>query len=217
VDTGLPYNRSKVSSEWLVWSFSKEKGLPVTVLRPATIYGPRSESCVGEIANLLAKNRMIYIGKGKSGAGLLYIDNAVAGIIQAGKSPQTIGRSYNLRDETRETWRRFIESLANGMGVRLPRWSVPASLAWAIACLSEAVYCRLGKQERPLLTRHAVYLFSRDQNFPIAKAQRDFDFRSQTTPKQAMAHTLAWVREHRAGICHSLTEVRGLHLQAGAG
>ncbi|MCX6624190.1 MAG: NAD-dependent epimerase/dehydratase family protein, partial [Acidobacteria bacterium] len=41
VDTGLPYNRSKREGENLVWRASAEWGLPVTIVRPASIYGPR--------------------------------------------------------------------------------------------------------------------------------------------------------------------------------
>src|SRR2546430_8898415 len=42
-DVGLPYNRSKCQGEEVVWEASRRSGLPVTVVRPATIYGPRSK------------------------------------------------------------------------------------------------------------------------------------------------------------------------------
>src|SRR5437879_5045177 len=41
-DVGLPYNRTKCQGEKCVWQASR-RGLPVTVVRPATIYGPRSK------------------------------------------------------------------------------------------------------------------------------------------------------------------------------
>ena len=42
-DVGLPYNRTKIQAEKSVWREAQEKGLPVTVVRPATIYGPRGK------------------------------------------------------------------------------------------------------------------------------------------------------------------------------
>ena len=95
-DIGLPYNRIKGMGEKFVWDYYKETGLPMTVIRPATIYGPRSKDLVLEIVRLLLKKQMVLINHGDSRAGLLYIDNAVEGIIQAAASPNTVGEAYNL-------------------------------------------------------------------------------------------------------------------------
>ena len=134
-DVGLPYNRSKGLGEKKVWEFSRETGLPVTVIRPATIYGPRSLSIVAEIAAVLRKKQMALIDGGRVAAGLLYIDNAVDGILQAAQSQQTIGQAYNLRDENDETWRQFVSVLASGMGARQPWMNLPATPALGLAHL----------------------------------------------------------------------------------
>ena len=81
-DIGLPYNRSKVLGEQAVWDCYENTGLPVTIIRPVTIYGPRSKDIVGEIVGLLLKKQMVRINHGKSRAGLLFVDNAVEGITQ---------------------------------------------------------------------------------------------------------------------------------------
>lgn len=195
VDTGLPYNRSKVEGERRVWNFHRETDMPVTVIRPATIYGPRSLSCVAEIAELLLRKEMVYINSGRSAAGLLYIDNAISGIIQAGRSPVAVGQAYNLRDETSESWRQFIEALARGLDVPVPRRSLPGGLAWTIASLSEAIYGLLRIRRRPLLTRHALLLFSRAQDYPIGKARKELGFRSAVGFAEGMNRTLAWFNE----------------------
>ncbi len=194
VDTGLPYNRSKVAGERIVMQYHRDTGLPVTIIRPATIYGPESQSCVGEIAGLLEKGGMVYLNGGRSGAGLLYIDNAVTGILQAAGSPRTIGEAYNLRDETDYTWREFVEALAARMGVPSPRLSIPGRAAWVVGCASEAAYGMFGILHRPLLTRHAVRLFCRDQNYPIEKARAHFGFRSGVSFDEAMERTCAWLQ-----------------------
>ena len=40
VDAGLPYNQTKRLAEMAVWQAAREHSLPVTIVRPATIYGP---------------------------------------------------------------------------------------------------------------------------------------------------------------------------------
>ncbi len=192
-DIGLPYNRSKGLGEKAVWGFYQRTGMPVSVIRPATIYGPRSLSIVVEIAALLHKKQMALIDRGEVPAGLLHIDNAVEGILQAALSPQTIGQAYNLRDESNETWRQFIRALANGMGVGHPWINLSGKLALGIAHLFEMAYRVMGNQNRPLLTRHATYVFCRNQGYSIKKAQQDFGFRSKVSFDEGMERTLTWL------------------------
>ena len=52
-DVGLPYNRSKLLGEQAVLECHKTTGLPVTIVRPVTVYGPRSKDWVIEIGKLL--------------------------------------------------------------------------------------------------------------------------------------------------------------------
>jgi nucleoside-diphosphate-sugar epimerase len=192
-DIGLPYNRSKGLEERAVWDSYRETGLPVTVIRPATIYGPCSLSIVVEIAALLLHKQMVLIDGGRHCAGLLYIDNAVEGIRQAALSPQTIGQAYNLRDEGNETWRQFAGALATGLDAGCSWINLPGKLALGIAHLFEIVYRVMGIRSRPLLTRDATYLLYRDQGYPIKKAKQDFSFRSTVSFAEGMERTLAWL------------------------
>lgn len=199
---GLPYNRSKGLGEKAVWDCYKETGLPITVIRPVTIYGPRSKDIVTEIAGLLRKKKMVLINHGQSHAGLLYIDNAVEGIILAATSSDTIGEAYNLRDESDETWAQYVEALADGLHTPYPSIHLPAGLALGLARILEALYSTLHIQSRPLLTRHAVYLLFRDQGYSITKAQRDFGFHSKVTFAEGIKKTIEWLNseEGRAFI-----------------
>src|SRR5262249_42866005 len=52
-DVGLPYNRSKAIGDRIAMQFHQRTGLPVTVVRPATVFGPESKDWCTEIARLL--------------------------------------------------------------------------------------------------------------------------------------------------------------------
>ena len=202
VDTKLPYQRSKSLGERAVWAFSEETGLPVTVIRPVSIYGPGDTDFVTEIGSLLLKRQMVMIDGGSCRAGLLYLSNAVDGIIRAADSPDTVGQAYNLRDETDETWGDYVCTLADGLGTRRPWINLPGRVALALGHLFEATYGALGVRSRPLFTRHAVYVLIRDQGYPITRAVRDFGFRSQVSFAEGMRRTVAWLHseEGRAAV-----------------
>src|SRR5882762_6785587 len=61
VDSGLPYNQTKGLGEAAVWKAHREHGLSTTIIRPATIYGPRGKDFTQEIATLLRQRLMAYV------------------------------------------------------------------------------------------------------------------------------------------------------------
>jgi nucleoside-diphosphate-sugar epimerase len=45
-----------------------------------------------------------------------------------------------------------------------------------------------------MLTRHAVLLLARDQEFPSDKARGDFGFASQVSFEEGIARSVAWLK-----------------------
>ena len=93
-DADLPYNQTKRLGEEAVWKAHRDHGLPVTILRPATIYGPRGKDFTVEIATLLRQRLMATIDGGRAPGGFAYVDNVAHAILQAGTHPDTIGQAF---------------------------------------------------------------------------------------------------------------------------
>jgi nucleoside-diphosphate-sugar epimerase len=197
-DVNLPYNRSKCMGEQRVWDTARDIGLPVTVVRPATIYGPRGKAFVADIAKLIRQGSMAVIDGGRAPGGFCYVDNAANGIIDAAMHPLTQGQSYNLSDGTGVTWREYVDALADALGRRRPWINLPSSVAFALAGAFEATHRHLRLAGNPLLTRHGVLLLSRNQEYPIDKAQRDFGFAREISFPEGIARSATWVKEEWA-------------------
>jgi len=192
VDTGLPYNRTKILGERAAW----DSGLPVTVVRPATIYGPRSVTFGTDIVKLLRQKLMAVFDGGRARGGFLYIDNAVDAIIAAATSNESLGRAYNLADDTGATWRTYVDRMADGLSLPRPRINLPSGVALALADGMEAPHRYLKFPGRPLLTRHAVYLLARDQEFPIERARRELGFTPAIGFDEGIARTIEWLQRN---------------------
>lgn len=197
-DAGLPYNQTKILGEQAVWR-AHAKGLPVAVVRPATIYGPRGKAFVTDIAELLRQRQMALVGGGGKTAGLLYVDNAVDAMISAAYTPAALGRVYNLSDGTDATWKDYVYALAEGLGYKAPWIDLPYPVAMGIARAMEAPYHLFAKLPgRPLLTVHAVRLLGADQEFPAGRARSELDFAPRVSFAEGMARSVAWVRSGEA-------------------
>jgi nucleoside-diphosphate-sugar epimerase len=190
VDTGLPYNRSKCLAERTVW----ESGLPVTVVRPATIFGPRGKAFTTDIAAVIRSGMMAVIDGGRSRGGFCYVDNAVDAILSAASAPCAIGRAYNVADGTGATWRDYVDALAAGLGCRRPWIDLPRAGAFALALLMEAPHRCLRLPGRPLLTRHAVSLLSRDQEFTAGRARRELGWAPAVSFEEGLRRSIEWLK-----------------------
>lgn len=194
-DVGLPYNRTKILAEEAVWSAAREYSLPVTVFRPATIYGPRGKAFVTDIADLLQKRQMAYIDGGRATGGFVYVDNAVDAMITAAWLPAAQGEIYNLTDGTGASWKEYVTALAEGLGCKAPWINLPYAAAMAIASAMEAPYRWVKSLPgRPMLTRHAVALLGKDQEFPNDKARSDLGNFSQVSLDEGVARSVAWLK-----------------------
>jgi nucleoside-diphosphate-sugar epimerase len=192
-DVGLPYNTTKCQGEAAVWEAAKA-GLPVTVLRPATIYGPRGKDFVAEVAELLRQGRMAYIGSGRARGGFTYVDNVVEAVLAAGASEAAAGEAFNISDGTNATWKDYVTRFAAALGYREPRIYVPFSLAMGVARVMEAPHRALRLSGRPLLTRHAVCLLGVDREYPTGKARRVLGLSPKVGLEEGIERSVAWLR-----------------------
>ena len=194
VDAGLPYNQTKGQGEEAVWEAYHEDGLPVTVVRPATIYGPRGKDFTVEIGEMLRLRLMATIDGGRAPGGFAYVDNVVDGMIGAAASGSALGEAYNLCDGSGATWIEYLKAFSRALGTPMPWINLSFQAADRLASMLEVPHRVLRLGGRPLLTRHAVILLGRNQEFPIGKAAMGFGFRPAVSLEEGIERSVGWLR-----------------------
>ncbi len=192
---GWHYGDTKIEGERLVWDYFRRHGLPVTVVRPVNIFGPRSTSFVLEIAELLKSGSMVHIGKGQKPAGLAYVTNVVDVILRAADRECSVGQAYNASDDSDVTWRQYVDRLAQIIGVPGPRIVIPYRLAYLAGWAMEKSYGAFRIGARPLLTRMAAELFGTHQGFSINKARRELGYEPEVSFDEGMNLVEDWLRQ----------------------
>ena len=125
---------------------------------------------------MLRQRMMLLIDGGRARGGFTYVDNVATAMMDAAASPAALGRVYNITDGTGATWRAYTNALADALGYSHPWLTLPFPVAKALGRTMEVPHRMLKLCGRPLLTRHAVYLLGRDQEFPALRAREDFGF-----------------------------------------
>lgn len=163
-----PYGRAKQGQEALAWRF-KAQGGRVCVVRPANIIGPGSGPWLLDAAKALRQGLPALISGGKGNAALALVDNVADFLLLASCSPSAYGEAFNVHDGLGVTWQRYFNDLALLMGAPMPR-SIPRGVAYVGAALSEPLFRRFLKRQRPPVTREALNLIAWDNQFPLDKA-----------------------------------------------
>jgi nucleoside-diphosphate-sugar epimerase len=172
--------------------------LETVILRPATVYGPRSTDVVGEIARAIRGGHMVLIDRGRPIAGLCYVENLVDAAVLALRHDAAPGQAFNVTDGLPVTWRQFTDDLAAGLGCRPPRWSMPYPVASGLGFALEQGYRLLRRATRlktpPLLSRQAVHVLGLSQDFSNRKAREVLGWEPRVGYAAGLDATLAWLR-----------------------
>ncbi len=191
------YAETKLAAERAVLRARSSGAIETVILRPATVYGPRSREVVGEIAHALASRSMLLIDGGRPVAGLVHVENVVDSAVLAARHPGASGQVLNVTDGLEVTWRQFTDDLAHGLGHPRARWSIPFGVAHGLAVGLEEGY-RLARRAtglhlRPLLSRQAVHVLGRHQRFSHARL-RTLGWEPRIGYAEGLTSTLDWLR-----------------------
>ncbi|NLM27574.1 MAG: SDR family NAD(P)-dependent oxidoreductase [Clostridiaceae bacterium] len=94
-----PYSASKIGADRLAESFYRSFNLPVTIVRPFNVYGPRQSARAvipAIIIQLLAGKKEIKLGSLTPTRDFNYVKDTVNGFIEIARSDKTIGEEINI-------------------------------------------------------------------------------------------------------------------------
>jgi acetylornithine/succinyldiaminopimelate/putrescine aminotransferase/nucleoside-diphosphate-sugar epimerase len=192
------YSQTKRAAEAEVRRAHMAGALQTVMLRPATVYGPRSKEVVGEIARAMLGGKMLLIDRGRAVAGLCYVDNLVDAALIALKHEAAAGQAFNATDGLPVTWKEFTEGLAEGLGCAPARLSMPYWMASGIGFGLEHGYRALRRTTRltthPLLSRQAVQVLGRNQDFSNRKARELLGWEPRVSYAAGLEATLDWLK-----------------------
>jgi nucleoside-diphosphate-sugar epimerase len=191
------YTQSKVEAEKLALKYYREFEVPVVVLRPGFIYGPRDRTVLPNLIENLRQRKVRWIGRGKGAMNTIFVENLVDAIFLAINNPNAVGKVFNLTDGELVTKRRFIESLVHALDLpEPPQRSVPLWLARFLAKFMEGCARRNGAAKPPILTQARLKFLGLNLDFSIEKAKRELGYHPHVSFAEGMRRAVAWYRQN---------------------
>jgi 2-alkyl-3-oxoalkanoate reductase len=180
------YGRSKAEAEREAVRLAAECQLPLTIIRPAMVYGPRSLGWSAGMLELVQKGTPVLFGGGYGHAHPVYIDNLVDGLVLAATRPEAIGQSFHFADLALP-WRDFFSYYGTMCG-RRPR-QMPLWLVRILVTINEYIGAAFP------VDRESLAFYTAKSSYPTHKAESLLGYRATIDIDEGMRRTEAWLRQ----------------------
>jgi nucleoside-diphosphate-sugar epimerase len=187
------YGNSKLLAEAAVHAFADR--VPATILRFPSIYGPR-ERQVLRIFRMARRGFALTVGSWEREVSLIYVADAVRGLLAAATSPRAVGQTYCVAHPVPVSIAGFATAVGLAMG-RVPRLvSIPEPVVRFVAMGLEA--CAWVRRSTTFLNRQRLSeVGSGRWVCDPSRATAELDFHADTSLRSGVDATAAWYREVR--------------------
>ncbi|WP_207431797.1 NAD-dependent epimerase/dehydratase family protein [Sabulibacter ruber] len=183
------YGKSKLLAEQYL---AEIRNLPLVVLRPTAVYGPR-EKDIFILFSTISKGLDPYIGKGKQRLSFVYVKDLAKAVMQALESGVT-GTSYNISDGRSYDRYALADVTKRALRKRALRFHLPLGLVKGMATLSEL----FAGSKTPTLNREKISeLIAENWNCSIARIQQDLHYTPEYDLEKGLTHTLQWYKANK--------------------
>lgn len=186
------YQQTKFEAEPKVLEYQK-KGLKVTILRPAAIYGPGDPERFFMIYKRVAGGKFPMFGNGKTFYHPLYIDNLVDAFILSMQEGVGDGGTYLIADEEYVEIRDLVTRVGKAMGIALKINYFPVMPLVIIGHFFETI-CKPFKIVPPIFPRRVDW-YRQNRAFNISRAKTELGYDPKVGLDEGLKKTADWYRQ----------------------
>jgi dihydroflavonol-4-reductase len=186
------YGESKLAAEREV--LARADKLPVTIVRPAAVYGPRDTATLSFFQSV-SRGIVPLIGFTPKRVSLLHVYDLARGIVDAALSDATLGKTYNLGSEEAYTWQHIGAVAARVIGRKTLSIRIPEFIVMGIAGAS-GIASKFRNTPSILNYEKGKDITADNWTCSIEAAQRDFGFSQEISLEEGIRITVEWYRRH---------------------
>ena len=187
------YGKSKAEAEKVTLSYSDK--IPITIVRPPSVYGPR-DTYTFEIFKYVKFGFLPVVIPQEQILSLVYVSDLVDGFILAGENERATGEIYFISSEEIYTWREIEDAVLRALDRKVFKLKIPASLLYSLSFLSELFFKVQGKAS-PLNVEKVRDLRQKNWTCSIEKAKKELGYIQRVSLEEGMRRTIKWYIENK--------------------
>jgi nucleoside-diphosphate-sugar epimerase len=187
------YGLSKLEAERVCLSYSAK--VPIVILRPPTVYGPRDKDVL-ELFKAAKLGFQPRIGSDFKTLSLIYVTDLARAIVEATLSDETTGRTYFVSEPTVYDQTKLFDTVGRLVGRKSLSIKIPLPLVYAVAAIAEFVSFFISKPA--VLSRDKARDLAQDHWICSAeKIKDDIGFTASTTAEEGLRTTYEWYKANK--------------------
>ena len=164
------YCYAKLRQEELAQKVCGEKGIPLVIVRPGAVYGPRSRQYLTPRIGIDTFGVYLHLG-GENRIPLVYVDNCAEAIVLAGVVPGIEGEAFNVVDDNLPSSREFLREYKRRVG-EFKSVFIPYPLFYLASFLWEKYSGWSRGQLPPVFNRRRCATYWKGNRYSNSKAKR---------------------------------------------
>jgi len=169
-----PYALSKIKAEDLCMRAEKTD---VTVLRPGLVWGGAFDTrFTGRLVALLEKGQCLYPGPCNTPMPFTHIENLAHAVVRVLEGERHGPRAYNITDGSDNSFRDFVERLAESRGLAMPHLGIPLKLVNPLVSLVWKTAQTVGLGEQLPLNPIYLQLLNTPAVYSIERARDELGY-----------------------------------------
>ena len=183
------YGRSKLAAERHVLDAKDQ--LPVTIVRPPAIYGPRDTEMF-KFFQIVNNRVCTFMGSGDNRLSLIYAEDCARAIRLVLEKEHPSGRVYFVEDGRTYSQREFAEAVERALGKKALKFSVPIGVV-RVAAVGSELWGKLTKT--PLIfTRDKVHELAAQQLCDGTHIRQELGFEAEVQLDEGARRTVEWYK-----------------------
>jgi nucleoside-diphosphate-sugar epimerase len=186
------YSRSKILAEQYLNDKYNKENLPVVIIRPGNVYGPKATIWVLRILNAIKCNRITLIDQGNGIFLHTYIENLLDAIVTSIKEQKAIGKTIDVTDGDNETtWKDYFNFLSKMAGKNPIKRNLSKNTALFVSKIMIFFYFIF--RIEPILTPTAVYILTNKKKISIDNAKQILNYKPKVDFEEGKKRIEDWL------------------------
>lgn len=183
------YQETKLEGELWIRKFSQKTGLPVTVVRPAGIYGP-GEKRLLKIYKMVISGWVPAIGDGSNLLHFIHVDDLTNFLILSAIDDRAKGEIFICGSKQSISFREMVELIGNYYQVKPRIINLPAAPIFALGDFFETICLPFGIE--PPIYRRRLAFYTKNRSFRTNKMQEILNFKPIHEDKNGLLDLAQW-------------------------